>query len=142
LRGRKAWVSERTNGDSYPLALVSFFGVKHRRSADRTETKPESCSLIASANKLCGSAGHLVGRQKTRERGEYAAGSALTCQAMADAYTLRLALNLDPQLAAVAGGGSLLHAHLSGCFSWRLTNERDFPFSERVVARTASECQD
>jgi hypothetical protein len=121
LRGWEAWVSERANGHSDPLALVPFFGVKHRRSADRAKTKPEFCSLIASANELCGSAGYLVWRQEACERGEYATGSALTCQTMADAYTLRFTLNLYAQLAAVAGSDSLVHEHLGDRFSCRLT---------------------
>jgi hypothetical protein len=72
--------------------------------------------LITGANELCGGAGYLVRCQEARERSEYAAGSALTCQAMADTYTLRFALNLYAQLTAVAGGSSLLHGHLDGCF--------------------------
>jgi len=121
LRGRKAWVGERANRHSYPLALVPFFGVEHRRSANRTEPEPELRPLISSADELCGSAGYLVWRQEARECGEYAPGSALTCQAMADAYSLWVALNFDAQLAAVAGGSPLFHEHLSGRLSCRLT---------------------
>jgi hypothetical protein len=89
--------------------------MKHRRSADWAKAEPELCPLIASSNELRGGASYLVWRKEARECSEYAPGSALTCQAMAHADTLRVTLNLNAQLAAVAGSNSLAHERLGGC---------------------------
>ena len=61
LRRWKAGVSESADGDGYST-FDTLFGVKQVRSANRTETKPEPCSLITRSHILGGYAGHLVGR--------------------------------------------------------------------------------
>jgi hypothetical protein len=51
--------------------------------------------LITCSDKLGRHARYFVRRSQTGKRREHATGTSLTRQAMADAYALRLTLNLD-----------------------------------------------
>ena len=95
LRWRKAWIAERADCHGYPLVLVPLFRVEHGRSADRAEAKSELGTLITCSDKLGRHARYFVRRSQTGKRREHATGTSLTRQAMADAYALRLTLNLD-----------------------------------------------
>lgn len=93
-RRRKARIGEGADGNADRI-LHAFFGMKQRRSADRTESEDKARALIASTHIFRGGTGHRVGRGETRERREHASGPSLASQAVAEADAARFAFELD-----------------------------------------------
>src|SRR5690606_29783921 len=97
---------KRANGDAHGRVLIAFLGVEHGRAADGAEAEPEPGALVAGAHVLGCGAMDRGGRGEAGERRKHTARPALTGEAMTHADAPRLAVDLDAQLAAGAGGGS------------------------------------
>src|SRR5580658_1364861 len=111
-RRRKRGIGESADCDR-DAAGDAFLGVEKVGPADRAEAKPERRALVADPHVVARSALDLVGLGEPCLGGEHAAGAPLAGETMAKAYGARLALNLDAELAADAGGGSGGHARLA-----------------------------
>jgi hypothetical protein len=101
-------VGKRTYGDAHGF-FVSLFGVEDVGPADRAEPEPESGTLIADADVLCGRAKDLERSSEACQRSEDTAGPLLTREAVAEANSPRSAFNLNAQLAAATRGCSGRH---------------------------------
>jgi len=102
---RKGGIGERADGDAHGT-LMTLLGVEERASANRTESEPESGALIPDTNVLGGVAEHFERRREAGQGREYAAGSALTSKAVADADPQGFTFDVDPQLPTGASGRS------------------------------------
>jgi hypothetical protein len=103
LGRRECRIRERTDRYGDPLIFVALLRMEHGRSADRTELEPELCTLIADAHELRGRTRYCVRRRETGKSGKYAPGAFLAGQTVADADSAGLTVDLNTELAAVAG---------------------------------------
>lgn len=95
FRRREARVGKSANRNRDAGVLATFFGVKHRRAAHRTETESESGSVIADANVFCRDAGNFIGRRECGKGSKHAAGTLLARKAMANARSEQFAMYFD-----------------------------------------------
>ena len=89
---------------------MTDFGVEDGRPADRAEPEYEARSLIADPEVFGGDAVDLEWRREAGQCRKDTACASLARQAVANAAANRFTVDLDPQLAAGAGGRSGSHA--------------------------------
>ena len=109
LRRRKARVRERTHRDAHKPGFA-LLRVEEIRAAHRTKPEDEARALIAGAHVFGRRACNLVGSGETGQCSEDAASSPLASEAMTNADTARLALNLNAQLPTRTDSTSLEHS--------------------------------
>src|SRR5689334_12953247 len=91
---------------------MTFLRVVDGRATHRAEPELELRAVIPGAHELGGLTLDLEGCVEAGERGEHAAGAALTGETMAQA-DLRFALDLDAQLATEARSCTIRHPDTS-----------------------------
>jgi hypothetical protein len=74
--------------------------VKNRASANRAKPEAECCSLVAGADVFGSGTGNGKRGGVSSQRRENAAGALLAREAVANAGTQRIALNVDAELSA------------------------------------------